>query len=58
VFTELPDVVNVRERLERMDEQLQQLSGREGVSEKSLNLERDDITWRAFEEVVWLLGIE
>ncbi len=56
--TLIPEVVNVRERLEQMDAQLAELTGKEGVSETSLNLERDDIVWRAFEEVVYLLGIE
>lgn len=52
------EIAGIRQRLERMDEQLRELDAREDVSERSRHLERDDITWRAFEEVVWLLGIE
>jgi hypothetical protein len=52
------EIAGIRHRLERMDEQLRELEVREGISERSRQLERDDITWRAFEEVVWLLGIE
>lgn len=52
------EIGGIRQRLERMDEQLRELDVREEISERSRQLERDDITWRAFEEVVWLLGIE
>jgi hypothetical protein len=41
-----------------MDEQLKELEARDDLPERSLQLERDDITWRAFEEIVWVLGIE
>jgi hypothetical protein len=53
-----PEVSGVRHRLENMDEQLQELDAREDIPERSRQLERDDITWRTFEEVVWALGIE
>jgi hypothetical protein len=56
--TVVAEVAGVRVRLERMDEQIRELDAREDVSERSRQLERDDITWRTFEEVVWLLGIE
>jgi hypothetical protein len=52
------EIVGVRNRLEQMDDQLAALEAREGIPERSRQLERDDITWRAFEEVVWTLGIE
>lgn len=54
----LPEITSVQSRLERMDEQLRALDVREDIAERSRQLERDDIVWRAFEEVVWLLGIE
>jgi hypothetical protein len=54
----LPEIIGVRTRLERMDEQLGELDKREDVPEVSRQLEKDDITWKTFEEVVWLLGIE
>jgi hypothetical protein len=52
------EVVGVQTRLERMDEQIQELDAKEEIAERSRQLERDDITWRTFEEVVWTLGIE
>jgi hypothetical protein len=53
-----PEVAGARQRLERMDEQLKELDAKPDLSERSRQLERDDITWRAFEEIVWVLGIE
>ena len=53
-----PEIVGIRNRLERMDEQIRELDAKEDIPEQSRQLERDDITWRTFEEVVWLLGIE
>ncbi|MDR7484616.1 MAG: hypothetical protein QN187_04725 [Armatimonadota bacterium] len=52
------EIIGIRNRLERMDEQIRALDARADITEPSRQLERDDITWRAFEEVVWLLGIE
>jgi hypothetical protein len=52
------EIAGARARLERMDEQLKELEARDDLPERSLQLERDDITWRAFEEIVWVLGIE
>ena len=52
------EIAGIRSRLERMDEQVRELDAREDILEQSRQLERDDIIWRIFEEVVWLLGIE
>jgi hypothetical protein len=52
------EIVGVQTRLERMDEQIKELDAKEEIAERSRQLERDDITWRTFEEVVWTLGIE
>ncbi len=52
------EIVGIRTRLERMDELIRELDAKEDIPEQSRQLERDDITWRTFEEVVWLLGIE
>ncbi len=46
----------VRTRLLRMGEALQALAARQDIAERSRALERDDITWRAFEDITWLLG--
>lgn len=55
---DLAELAGVRQRLERMDEQVRELDTREEIPERSRALERDDIVWKTFEEVVWLLGIE
>jgi len=47
----------VRTRLLRMHEALQVLGERTDIAERSRALERDDITWRAFEDISWLLGL-
>lgn len=57
VASGLPEVAGIRQRLARMDEQLEELDRREDIADRSRQLERDDITWRAFEDVVYLLGI-
>ena len=45
----------LRTRLDRMDEALQELAGRQDIHDRSRALERDDIIWRAFEDISWLL---
>ncbi|MGQ0571113.1 MAG: hypothetical protein ACT4P5_16550 [Armatimonadota bacterium] len=52
------EIAGIRGRLQRMDDQVKELDAKEDIPERSRALERDDITWRTFEEVVWLLGIE
>jgi hypothetical protein len=58
VVITVAEIAGVRARLERMDEQIRELDANEEIAERSRQLERDDITWRTFEEVVWALGIE
>lgn len=48
----------VRQRLGQMDEALSALADRADIAERSRRLERDDITWRAFEDLASLLEIE
>lgn len=50
--------LNLRNRLGRMDEQLADLEGQGQIAETSRRLQRDDITWRAFEDVAAILGVE
>lgn len=45
----------VRLRLLRMDESLRMLATRADIQDRSRALERDDITWRTFEDISWLL---
>lgn len=46
----------LRTRLQRMEDHLSDLASKEGIAETSRMLESDDITWRAFEDVLELLG--
>jgi hypothetical protein len=55
---DLPELAGILSRLQRMDELVRELDAREDIAEASRALERDDITWRTFEEVAGLLGIE
>jgi len=52
-----PRLQQAKTRLLRMDETLQALTGRQDIHERSRALERDDIIWRAFEDISWLLGL-
>ncbi|HEU5298221.1 MAG TPA: hypothetical protein VFW08_01890 [bacterium] len=52
-----PVLQQVRVRLQRMDEQLEALRARTDIQDRSRALEQDDITWRTFEDIAWLLGI-
>lgn len=44
-------------RLLRMEEHLQELAAQNNIPERSRALEQDEIRWRAFEDISWLLGI-
>lgn len=50
--------LNLRNRLGRMDEQLADLERQMEIAETSRRLARDDIIWRAFEDVASILGVE
>ena len=52
-----PQLQQVQTRLGRMEDGLQGLAARTNIQERSRALERDDITWRAFEDIAWLLGM-
>jgi hypothetical protein len=51
------ELQQARTRLERMDDALTALGERTDIGDRSRALEQDDITWRTFEDVAWLLGI-
>jgi hypothetical protein len=52
------EISGIRTRLGRMDELVGELDAREDIPETSRQLERDDIIWRTFEDMIWILGIE
>lgn len=51
----LPLLHQIKLRLARMDEALDELTAREDIAEVSRTLESDDIVWRTFEDVLELL---
>jgi len=51
------ELQQARTRLTRMDEALETLAQRTDIGDRSRGLEQDDITWRTFEDMAWLLGI-
>jgi hypothetical protein len=51
------ELQQARTRLARMDEALDTLAQRTDIADRSRALEQEDITWRTFEDVAWLLGI-
>ncbi|HEV8354268.1 MAG TPA: hypothetical protein VGR24_08775 [bacterium] len=51
----LPALHQIRLRLQRMEERLEELTSRQGIAETSRTLESDDIVWRTFEDVLELL---
>lgn len=52
-----PHLQQVKTRLQRMDQQIQDLAARTDIQERSRMLEQDDITWKTFEDIAWLLEI-
>ena len=51
-------VVGLRNRLRRMEEELEQLEGLADIRDQSRSLQSDEIVWQAFEDIAWMLGIE
>jgi hypothetical protein len=51
-------VVGLRNRLRRMEEELEQLEGLADIRDYSRQMQNDEIVWQAFEDIAWMLGIE
>jgi len=51
-------VVGLRNRLRRMEEELEQLEGLADIRDHSRQMQNDEIVWQAFEDIAWMLGIE
>ena len=50
-------VLGLRNRLERMREELDDLGGRPGIRAQSRQMQVDEILWQAFEDIAWMVGI-
>ena len=51
-------VVGLRNRLQRMQEELEQLEGLIDIQHQSRQIQSDEIIWQAFEDIAWMLGLE
>jgi hypothetical protein len=51
-------VLGLRNRLERMREELDDPGGRPGVREHSRQMQVDEILWQTFEDIAWMVGIQ
>jgi hypothetical protein len=51
-------VVGLRNRLRRMEDELEQLEGLADIRDQSRSLQSDEIVWQTFEDIAWMLGIE
>jgi len=51
-------VAGLRNRLRRMEEELEQLDGLVDIRDQSRQMQGDEIVWQAFEDIAWMLGIE
>ena len=56
--TDDQQVLGLRNRLRRMEEELEQLDGLVEIRDQSRSLQSDEIVWQAFEDIAWMLGIE
>jgi len=51
-------LMGLRNRLQRMQEELDQLDGLIDIRDYSRQMQSDEIVWQAFEDIAWMLGIE
>ena len=51
-------VAGLRNRLRRMEEELEQLEAMADIRDHSRQMQNDEIIWQTFEDIAWMLGIE
>lgn len=51
-------VAGLRNRLRRMEEELEELEGLSDIRDQSRQMQSDEIVWQAFEDIAWMLGFE
>jgi len=51
-------VAGLRNRLRRMEDELEQLEGMVDIRDHSRQMQNDEIIWQTFEDIAWMLGIE
>ncbi|HLW61565.1 MAG TPA: hypothetical protein VKV57_16815 [bacterium] len=56
--TDDQQVMGLRNRLKKMQDELEQLEGLAEIRDQSRLMQNDEIIWQAFEDIAWMLGIE
>ena len=51
-------VMGLRNRLKKMQDELDELEGLVEIRHQSRQMQTDEIVWQAFEDIAWMLGIE
>ena len=51
-------VMGLRNRLQKMQDELDQLEGLIEIRDYSRQMQSDEIVWQTFEDIAWMLGIE
>ena len=51
-------VAGLRNRLRRMEEELEELEAMADIRDHSRQMQNDEIIWQTFEDIAWMLGIE
>ena len=51
-------LMGLRNRLQKMQDELDQLEGLIDIRDHSRQMQGDEIVWQAFEDIAWMLGIE
>ncbi len=51
-------VLGLRNRLQRMLEELEELGEQGQIHERSRQMQNDEIVWQAFEDIAWMVGVQ
>jgi hypothetical protein len=51
-------VLGLRNRLQRMRDELEQLGELGNIRDQSRSLQTDEIVWQTFEDLAWMLGVQ
>lgn len=51
-------MLGIRNRLRRMQDELEHLGEQAGIQDHSRQMQTDEIVWQAFEDIAWMLGIQ
>jgi hypothetical protein len=57
-YTDDQRVAGLRNRVRRMEDELEHLEGQADIRDQSRQMQNDEIVWQAFEDIAWMLGVE